>query len=153
MHRIGGLETQDQTGAVSYDPANHEFMIRLRAQKIAGIANDVPLQELEGPETGSVLVLSWGGTYGAVATAVRQLWQDGASVAHAHLRYLNPLPANLGRLVQHFDRVVVAELNAGQLIGLVRRDFLVDAVGLNKITGRPFTVAELVTGIQRELVR
>jgi 2-oxoglutarate ferredoxin oxidoreductase subunit alpha len=151
MHRIGGLESQDQTGAVSYDPANHEFMIRLRAKKVAGIANDVPPQEVEGPESGSVLVLSWGGTYGAVATAVRELWEDGASVAHAHLRYLNPWPANLGRLLERYDRVVVAELNIGQLRGLIRKEFLVDAVGLNKITGRPFTVAELVEGIQREL--
>ncbi len=151
MHRIGGLESQDQTGAVSYDPANHEYMIQLRARKIAGIANDIPPQEIEGPESGSVLVLSWGGTYGAVATAVRELWEDGASVAHAHLRYLNPWPANLGRLLERFDRVIVAELNAGQLSGLVRKEFLVDAVGLNKITGRPFTVAELVEGIQREL--
>ena len=151
MHRIGGLESQDQTGAVSYDPANHEYMIRLRARKIAGIADDVPPQEVEGPESGSVLVVSWGGTYGAVATSVRQLWDDGASVAHAHLRYLNPFPANLGRVLKRFDRVVVAELNAGQLLGILRKDFLVDAVGLNKITGRPFTVAELVEGIQQAL--
>ena len=151
MHRIGGLESQDQTGAVSYDPANHEYMIKLRARKVAGIAEDVPPQEVEGPESGSVLVVSWGGTYGAVATSVRQLWEEGASVAHAHLRYLNPVPANLGRVLERFDRVVVAELNAGQLLGLLRKEFLVDAVGLNKITGRPFTVAELVEGIQREL--
>ncbi len=151
MHRIGGLERQDQTGAVSYDPANHEFMVRLRASKVAGIADDIPPQEVEGPQSGSVLVLSWGGTYGAVATAVRHLWQDGSSVAHAHLRHLNPLPANLGRIVQRYDRVIVAELNGGQLRGLVRKEFLVDAAGLNKITGRPFTVAELVAGIQREL--
>ena len=151
MHRIGGLESQDQTGAVSYDPANHEYMIKLRAKKIAGIADHVPPQDVDGPESGSVLVVSWGGTYGAVATAVRKLWQDGASVAHVHLRYLNPLPANLERVLQRFDRIVVAELNAGQLLGILRKDFLVDAVGLNKITGRPFTVAELVEGIQCEL--
>lgn len=151
MHRIGGLESQDQTGAVSYDPANHEYMIKLRARKVAGISDDIPPQDVEGPESGSVLVVSWGGTYGAVATSVRQLWEEGASVAHAHLRYLNPLPANLGRVLERFDRVVVAELNAGQLLGILRKEFLVDAVGLNKITGRPFTVAELVEGIQREL--
>lgn len=153
MHRIGGLERQDQTGSVSYDPANHEFMVRLRARKIAGIANDIPPQEVEGPQSGSVLVLSWGGTYGAIATAVRELWKDGAPVGHAHLRYLSPLPANLGRIVERFDRVIVAELNSGQLRGLIRKEFLVDAVGLNKITGRPFTVAELVAGIQRELTQ
>ena len=151
MHRIGGLESQDQTGAVSYDPANHEYMIRLRARKVAGIAEDVPAQEVEGPESGSVLVVSWGGTYGAVATAVRQLWEEGEAVAHAHLRYLSPLPANLDRILKRFDRVVVAELNAGQLLGLLRKEFLVDAAGLNKITGRPFTVAELVQGIKGEL--
>ena len=151
MHRIGGLERQDRTGAVSYDPANHEHMVRLRAEKIAGIARDIPPQAVEGPESGSVLVVSWGGTYGAVATAVRRLWEDGAAVAHAHLRYLNPLPENLGRLLERYDRVVVPELNMGQLRGILRREFLVDAVGLDKITGRPFTVAELVEGICREL--
>ena len=152
MHRIGGLESQDQTGAVSYDPANHEYMIRLRARKIAGIADDVPPQEVEGPESGSVLVVSWGGTYGAVATSVRQLWEDGASGGPCSLA-LSPSPFRPIWDASWNDstRVVVPELNAGQLLGILRKDFLVDAVGLDKITGRPFTVAELVEGIQQQL--
>jgi 2-oxoglutarate ferredoxin oxidoreductase subunit alpha len=151
MHRIGGLETQDRTGAVSYDPANHELMVKLRARKIAGIAGDIPHQAVEGPQSGSLLLLTWGGTYGAAATAVRQLWNDGASVAHAHLRYLNPFPANLGELVKRYRRVLVAELNSGQLRTLVRARFLVDAAGLNKITGRPFAVTEIVEAIHGAL--
>lgn len=151
MHRIGGLETQDRTGAVSYDPANHELMVKLRARKIAGIAGDIPHQAVEGPQSGSLLLLTWGGTYGAAATAVRQLWNDGASVAHAHLRYLNPFPANLGDLVKRYRRVLVAELNSGQLRTLVRARFLVDAAGLNKITGRPFAVTEIVEAIHGAL--
>jgi len=151
MHRIGGLESADGTGAVSYDPANHEFMIRLRDKKIAGIADDIPPQDVQGPESGSVLILSWGGTYGAVATAVRQLLQQGRSVAHAHLRYLNPLPANMEQLLARYDRIVVAELNAGQLRDLLRKNFLVDAVGVNKISGRPFMVAEIVDALEKEL--
>ncbi len=151
MHRIGGLETQDRTGAVSYDPANHELMVKLRARKIAGIAGDIPHQAVEGPQSGSLLLLTWGGTYGAAATAVRQLWNEGASVAHAHLRYLNPFPANLGELVKRYRRVLVAELNSGQLRTLVRARFLVDAAGLNKITGRPFAVTEIVEAIHAAL--
>jgi 2-oxoglutarate ferredoxin oxidoreductase subunit alpha len=151
MHRIGGLETQDRTGAVSYDPANHELMVKLRARKIAGIAGDIPHQAVEGPQSGSLLLLTWGGTYGAAATAVRQLWKEGASVAHAHLRYLNPFPANLGELVKRYRRVLVAELNSGQLRTLVRARFLVDAAGLNKITGRPFAVTEIVEAIHAAL--
>ena len=104
MHRIGGLEKQDVTGAVSYDPANHQHMVELRASKVAGIAEDIPPQEVEGPQGGQLLVLGWGGTYGAVATAVRRLWERGVSVAHAHLRYLNPLPANLGQILKDYER-------------------------------------------------
>ncbi len=151
MHRIGGLEKEDGTGAVSYDPANHQKMVRLRARKVANVAGVVPPQEVEGPEAGRLLVVGWGGTYGALATAVRQLWQRGASVAHAHLRYLNPLPANLGEVLTRYDRVLVAELNCGQLHARIRSEYLVDAEALNKVTGRPFTVAEVVDGIERLL--
>jgi len=128
-HRLGGLEKQDVTGEVSYDPANHRHMVELRARKIAGIARDIPPQVVEGPEQGRVLVIGWGGTYGALATAVRDLWQRGAEVAHAHLRYLNPLPANLGELLARYDRVLVPELNRGQLRALLRAEFLIDAAG------------------------
>jgi 2-oxoglutarate ferredoxin oxidoreductase subunit alpha len=152
MHRIGGLEKQDITGNVSYDPMNHQHMVDTRAAKVAAVAMDVPPQEVDGPETGDVLVLSWGGTYGACATAVTRARQLGTSVAHAHLRYLNPFPRNLGEIVKRYKKVLVPELNKGQLLVLVRHKFLVDAIGLNKVQGKPFTVAEIVNKIQ-ELVK
>ncbi len=151
MHRLGGLEKQDITGQVSYEPLNHQHMIRLRAAKVAKIAEDIPLQEVEGPPDGRLLVLGWGGTYGALTTAVRQCASRGASVAHAHLRYLNPLPANLGELLGRYQRVLVAELNCGQLRSILRGQYPVDAVGLNKTTGRPFAVAEVVAAIEEAL--
>jgi 2-oxoglutarate ferredoxin oxidoreductase subunit alpha len=151
MHRLGGLEKQDITGAVSYDPQNHQHMVDLRARKVAQIADGLPPQQVEGPARGRVLVLAWGGTYGAIATAVRNLWERGASVAHAHLRYLNPLPANLGEILRRYDRVLVPELNRGQLRNLVRAEFLVDAVGLNKTSGRPFAVHEVAEAIEKEM--
>jgi 2-oxoglutarate ferredoxin oxidoreductase subunit alpha len=151
MHRLGGLEKQDITGAVSYDPANHQHMIELRARKIANIAHDIPPQEVEGPAEGKLLAVSWGGTYGSVATAADRLRQAGHAVAHAHLRYLNPLPANLGQLLKRYQRVVVAELNLGQLRRLLRGEYLVDALPLNKVSGRPFTIAELMEGFRKFL--
>lgn len=149
MHRLGGLEKQDVTGEVSYDPANHQHMVELRACKVAGIARDIPPQRVEGRQRGRLLVLGWGGTYGALATAVRTLWERGAPVAHAHLRYLNPFPANLGDLLRRYDKVLVPELNRGHLRALIRAEYLVDAVGLNKISARPFTVAEVLDAIER----
>ncbi len=151
MHRIGGLEKQDVTGNVSYDPVNHEHMVQLRAAKIAGIAADIPPQEVTGKAEGRLLVLSWGGTYGACATAVRNLVREGEPVAHAHLRYLNPLPANLGEILKRYDRVLIPELNRGQLRLLIRGEFLIPAVGLNKIQGKPFTIREITAKI-RELL-
>lgn len=151
MHRLGGLEKQDVTGEVSYDPANHQHMIDLRARKVALIAEELPPQEVEGPASGRLLVLGWGGTYGALATAVRQSWAKGGSVAHAHLRYLQPLPSNLGELLSRYERVLVAELNRGQLRSVIRSEYLVDAIGLNKTTGRPFAVAEVVAAIEKAL--
>ena len=148
MHRLGGLEKEDVTGDVSYDPANHQQMVDLRARKVAGIARDIPPQVVEGSQSAELLVLGWGGTYGALATAVRQLWERGQPVAHAHLRYLNPLPANLGDVLRRYDKVLVPELNRGQLRALVRAEYLVDAVGLNKTTGRPFAVAEIVEAVE-----
>jgi 2-oxoglutarate ferredoxin oxidoreductase subunit alpha len=148
MHRIGGLEKQDITGNVSYDPINHQHMVDTRAAKVAGVANDIPPQAVDGPETGRVLVVSWGGTYGACATAVAEARKKGVSVAHAHLRYLNPLPRNMGELLKRYDRVLVPELNKGQLSFVLRGKFLVDAIGLNKVQGKPFTVAEIVSKIE-----
>jgi 2-oxoglutarate ferredoxin oxidoreductase subunit alpha len=143
MHRIGGLEKQDITGNVNYEPENHQRMVHLRARKVAGIAQDIPEQEVSGPATGDLLVLSWGGTYGACATAVKSARERGQTVAHAHLRYLNPFPRNLEAVLHSYRKVLIPELNLGQLRLLIRGQYLVDAVGLNKVKGRPFTVAEV----------
>ena len=148
MHRIGGLEKEDITGNVNYEPENHQHMIDLRARKVAGIASDIPAQEIEGPESGKLLVISWGGTYGAVSTAARQARDRGGSVAHAHLRYLNPLPANLGEIIGRFEKVLVPELNLGQLLFVLRAQYLVDAVGLNKVQGKPFAISEVFGKIE-----
>ncbi|HEX4129483.1 MAG TPA: 2-oxoacid:acceptor oxidoreductase subunit alpha [Pirellulales bacterium] len=151
MHRIGGLEKQDITGNVNYEPENHQHMVNLRARKVAGVADDIPLQTVEGPDTGRLLVLSWGGTYGACATAVRDARAAGQAVAHCHLRYLNPFPRNLGEILHRYDRVLIPELNRGQLRLLIRGQFLIDAVGLNKIKGKPFSVCEVTCKIEELL--
>ena len=148
MHRIGGLEKQDGTGNVSYDPLNHEHMVRTRAKKVALVADDVPLQTLDGADTGDLLVVSWGGTYGACATAVHKMQSAGRSVTHCHLRYLNPFPRNLGAILKSFKKVLVPELNLGQFRTLLRSRFLIDAKGLNKIKGQPFTVGEIMRGVR-----
>ncbi|MEX2315815.1 MAG: 2-oxoacid:acceptor oxidoreductase subunit alpha [Pirellulales bacterium] len=150
-HRIGGLEKQDVTGNVSYDPENHQHMVKTRAQKVANIANDIPPQSLDGAASGDVLVLSWGGTYGACATAVHNLQAQGKAVTHCHLRYLNPLPKELGEIMMRFKRVLIPELNMGQLRTIIRANYLVDAIGLNKVQGKPFSVAEVADKIQAVL--
>jgi 2-oxoglutarate/2-oxoacid ferredoxin oxidoreductase subunit alpha len=147
-HRIGGLEKQDVTGNVSYDPANHQHMVNTRAKKVENIANDLPPQKLDGPAAGDLLVISWGGTYGACATAVHQVQATGKSVTHCHLRYLNPLPKELGDIIRRFEKVLIPELNLGQLRTIIRSKYLVDAVGLNKVQGKPFHVSELVNKIE-----
>lgn len=146
-HRVGGIEKADGSGHVSYDPDNHEAMVRIRAAKIAGIADFIPEQEVVGPESGEVLVISWGGTFGAVRTAARELQAEGKSVSHCHLRFLNPFPKNLGDIISRFEKVLVPELNMGQLRMLLRDRYLVDAKGLNKIKGKPFLVSEVVDAI------
>lgn len=149
MHRIGGLEKQDRTGNVNYEPENHQHMVNTRAKKVENVARLIPAQTVEGPQTGKLLVLSWGGTYGACATAVRECQAEGMSVAHAHLRWLNPFPANLGELLSRYEKVLVPELNLGQLRMLIRSKYLVDAIGLNKVMGRPFDVQEIVAKIRQ----
>jgi 2-oxoglutarate ferredoxin oxidoreductase subunit alpha len=146
-HRIGGLEKANITGNVSYDPINHEKMCHLRAQKVANVADDIPLQEVDGPETGDLLVLSWGGPYGACATAVHTVQQAGKKVAHCHLRYINPLPKNLEKILKSYKKILIPELNLGQLSMVIRSKFLIDAISLNKIQGKPFSVHEIVTKI------
>jgi 2-oxoglutarate ferredoxin oxidoreductase subunit alpha len=148
-HRVGGLEKEDGTGAVSYDPLNHEKMVRLRADKVAGIAADIPELTADGPETGDLLVVGWGGTFGAIAAAVQRARRRGAAVAHAHLRHLNPLPRNTGDLLKRYRRVLVPELNHGQLLLLLRSRFAVEAVGLHKVQGRPFLASEIEEAICR----
>ena len=146
-HRIGGLEKQDVTGNVSYDPDNHDLMVRLRAQKVAGIAQDIPELEVDDPDGAEMLVLSWGGTYGSVAAAVRRVRGAGKKVAHAHLRYLNPFPRNTGEILRAYDKVLVPEINLGQLQKLVRAEFLVDATGFNLVRGIPFRAGEVADAI------
>jgi 2-oxoglutarate ferredoxin oxidoreductase subunit alpha len=151
-HRIGGLEKQDQTGNVSYDPENHDRMVRLRAQKVAGIAADIPDLEVDDPDgDASLLVLSWGGTFGPVVAGVRRVRREGRKVAHAHLRYLNPFPRNTGEVLGRYERVLVPEMNLGQLRKLVRAEFLVDAAGYNRVTGVPFRSSEVADAIEAML--
>lgn len=143
-HRIGGLEKADITGDISYDPDNHQHMTEVRHRKVANIAQAIPEQTVLGPDEGDLLVVSWGGTYGAVRAAVERCQKRGRAVAHAHLRYLNPFPRNLGDLLRRYRKVLIPELNTGQLRFLLRANFLVDAQGYNKIKGKPFLVGELV---------
>lgn len=150
-HRIGGLEKQDVTGNVSYDPANHQHMVNTRAAKVANIAGDIPPQKLDGPASGDLLVLSWGGTYGACATATHVVQGKGKAVTHCHLRYLNPLPNDLADIFKRFKKVLIPELNMGQLRTIIRAKYLVDAVGLDKVQGKPFSVGEVVEKIEAVL--
>jgi len=146
-HRIGGLEKADVTGNVSYIPENHQKMTDLRHSKVAKIADALPPQEVEGERTGDLLVIGWGGTYGAIRTACERARTEGKKVSNVHLRYLNPLPKDLGELIKGFDKVLVPELNTGQLRMILRDRFLVDARGINKVQGQPFLIEELSQGI------
>ena len=150
-HRIGGLEKEDLTGNVSYDPANHEHMIRLRAEKIDRIAEDVDELQVMGPAEGELLVLGWGSTAGAIRSAVERVQKRGGSVAAAHLRHLNPFPKNLGKVLKRYEQVLVPEMNMGQLRLLLRAKYLVDVVGLNKIQGLPFKIVEIEQKIEELL--
>jgi len=142
-HRIGGLEKQHLTGDVNYEPENHEFMIRLRAEKIQRIINDIPLAEVEGDMHGDLLVVGWGSTYGAIRSAVQRHRLKGHSVSHLHIRYLNPMQKNISEILSHFKRLLVPELNLGQLSVLLRSRYLVPCTGLNKIQGLPFHAEEI----------
>jgi 2-oxoglutarate ferredoxin oxidoreductase subunit alpha len=151
-HRIGGLEKQDITGAVSYDSANHEIMIKNRQSKVDKIADYIPEQTLDsGAEKGKLLVLGWGSTYGSIKSAVSELQAKGHSVSHAHLRYIRPFPKNLGQILKNFDQVLIPEINNGQLIKIIRDEFLIDAKGYNKMQGTPITKTELVEKLEEVL--
>ncbi|HPH33690.1 MAG TPA: 2-oxoacid:acceptor oxidoreductase subunit alpha [Chitinophagaceae bacterium] len=151
-HRIGGLEKQNITGNVNYEPENHQLMVNLRQEKVDKIANYIPDQKLDsGPEKGKILVLGWGSTYGAIKSAVAELQAQGQAVSHAHLRYIRPFPKNLGTILKNFDQVLIPEINNGQLIKIIRDEFLVDAKGYNKIMGVPITKTELVMKLEEML--
>jgi 2-oxoglutarate/2-oxoacid ferredoxin oxidoreductase subunit alpha len=151
-HRIGGIEKQNITGNVSYDPDNHQLMVKIRQEKVDKIADYVPEQKLDsGPEKGKILVIGWGSTYGAIKSAVAELQAEGMEVSHAHIRYLRPLPRNLGYMLKNFDQVLIPEINNGQLIKIIRDQYLVDAKGYNKIMGVPITKGELLIKIREML--
>ncbi len=148
-HRVGGLEKADGSGNISYDPDNHDLMTRLRAQKVAGIAGDIPELAVDDPDGDArVLVLGWGGTYGPIAAACKRVRRGGRSIAHAHLQHLNPFPRNTGEVLRRYEKVLVPEMNLGQLLKLVRAEFLVDAVGYNRVRGVPLRASEIAEAIE-----
>jgi len=148
-HRVGGLEKWEKTGHVSYDPENHQKMVELRQRKVDIIAKDIAPAKVFGKESGDLLVIGWGGTHGAIRSAVETAQDKGMTVSHLHLRHLNPLPKNLGELLVKFHKVMIAELNLGQLSTIIRSKFLVDAVSLNKVQGKPFTQTEVYNKITK----
>jgi 2-oxoglutarate/2-oxoacid ferredoxin oxidoreductase subunit alpha len=148
-HRIGGLEKQDVTGNVSYDPDNHELMVKLRAEKVRRVAQEIPPTTINGPVTGDLLVVGWGGTYGTITAAVDDAQAAGHAVASVHLRHLNPLPPDLGQILRQYRRVLVPEINSGQLVRVLRAEYLVDAVGYNRVRGVPLQTHEVVEAISQ----
>lgn len=147
-HRIGGIEKQDITGNVSYDPDNHMHMCLTRAEKVARAASDIPLLEVHGKPSGKLLVLGWGSTYGAITSAVDELREEGYDVSSAHLRYLHPFPSNLGDVLSGFEKVVIPEMNLGQLNVLIRAKYLFDVISFPKVKGKPFQISEIVNKIK-----
>jgi 2-oxoglutarate ferredoxin oxidoreductase subunit alpha len=150
-HRLGGLAKAPDTGNVSYYPEHNQQMTEERAEKIARLADVIPEQDVFGPDEGDLLVISWGGTYGAVRTAVSRVQAQGKSVAHAHVRYLNPFPRNLGDLLGRYKKIMVAELNGGQLAFLIRGRFVTDVIAYNKVHGQPFKISEVTRKIEEVL--
>ncbi|NNE43832.1 MAG: 2-oxoacid:acceptor oxidoreductase subunit alpha, partial [Gemmatimonadetes bacterium] len=150
-HRIGGLEKQNLTGNVNYDGDNHELMVHLRAQRVQNIENDIPPATVDGPEKGKVLVIGWGSTYGSIQSAINRVREDGKEVTHLHLRHLNPFPKNLGEILGNFDHVLVPELNLGQLATVLRARYLIPAVSLTKVQGKPFKSTEISDAVGKLL--
>ena len=148
-HRIGGLEKAEDTGHVSYDPDNHHRMVELRQEKVNRIQNDISKTEIYGKDSGDVLIISWGGTYGSCRSAVETLRDDGKKVSHVHLRWISPLPKDLGEIIIKFKNVLVPEINMGQLIKIIRAEYLVDAKGLNQVTGRPISGAKIIENVNK----
>jgi 2-oxoglutarate ferredoxin oxidoreductase subunit alpha len=150
-HRIGGIEKQDVTGNINYEPLNHEHMVRLRAAKVESVANDIPPIVVEGDESGDLLIIAWGSTHGPITAALNAQREKGRKVGHVHLRYLNPLPRDLGDIVSRYKKVLVPEMNMGQLLMILRAKYLVDAQGYNKIQGKPFKTSEIEQKIEQML--
>jgi 2-oxoglutarate ferredoxin oxidoreductase subunit alpha len=149
MHRIGGIEKDYDSGNISYEPENHQKMTNVRRDKILGIAKDIPLQGVEAGNTkGRLAVVGWGSTFGPISRAVDRCREDGLDVSHIHLRYIWPMARNLGELLKGFDQIIVPEMNDGQLVNLLRAQFLVPAEGLNKVTGKPFKISEIEAAIR-----
>ena len=142
-HRVGGLEKDFLTGNISHDPVNHQRMVEVRAAKVDGIAADMPPLQVEGPPEGDLLIVGWGSTYGSIVQAREQAVAEGCSVSHAHLRHLNPFPSDLGGILKRYRKVLVPEMNLGQLSRLLRERYLIDVAQLNKVQGRPFKVSEI----------
>jgi 2-oxoglutarate ferredoxin oxidoreductase subunit alpha len=150
-HRIGGIEKQDVTGNISYDPENHDHMVRTRAEKVRRVAQEIPPTSINGSATGDLLVVGWGGTYGSITAAVERAQSEGLSVASIHLRYLNPLPPDLGHILREYRKVLVPEINSGQLVRVLRAEYLVDAVGFNRVRGLPLPSDEIYEAIKQLL--
>ena len=150
-HRIGGIEKQDVTGNISYDPENHDHMVRMRAEKVRRVAQEIPPTSINGPATGDLLVVGWGGTYGAITAAVERAQADGKSVAQVHLRHLNPLPPDLGHILREYRKILVPEINSGQLVRVLRAEYMVDAVGFNRVRGLPLASEEIFEAITQLL--
>lgn len=150
-HRIGGLEKQDVTGTVSYDADNHDLMVRLRAEKVRRVAQEIPPTTINGPAAGDLLVVGWGSTYGTITAALEEVQQEGKAVASIHLRHLNPLPPDLGQILRQYARVLVPEINSGQLVRVLRAEYLVDAVGFNRVRGLPLLIQEVREAIEQLL--
>jgi 2-oxoglutarate ferredoxin oxidoreductase subunit alpha len=150
-HRIGGIEKQDVTGNINYEPLNHEHMVRLRAAKVESVANDIPPVIPEGDESGDLLIIAWGSTHGPITAALNAQREKGRRIGHVHLRYLNPLPRDLGEVISRYKKVLVPEMNMGQLLMILRAKYLVDAQGYNKIQGKPFKTSEIEQKIEEML--
>jgi len=150
-HRIGGLEKENITGNVSYDADNHDLMVRLRAEKVRRVAQEIPPTTVNGPAAGDLLVVGWGSTYGTITAAVEEVQQSGKAVASVHLRHLNPLPPDLGQILRQYERILVPEINSGQLVRILRAEYLVDAVGFNRVRGLPLSTEELREAIEQLL--
>ncbi|HLF50483.1 MAG TPA: 2-oxoacid:acceptor oxidoreductase subunit alpha [Methylomirabilota bacterium] len=150
-HRIGGIEKEDVTGNISYDPDNHDHMVRMRAEKVRRVGQEIPPTTINGPHGGEVLVVGWGGTYGAITAATEEAQMEGKAVASIHLRHLNPLPPDLGQILRQYRRVLVPEINSGQLVRMLRAEYLVDAVGFNRVRGMPLQTQEIYEAVNQLL--